>query len=329
MQDVCLFAHFDGGDKVDEYVLWYLRKIKEVHFSIIFISTARLSQTDVERLRVDCCDVILRENSGLDFGSWSAGFAKHSSGINGRLLLANDSVYGPIGNLPTALERVTRRPADIYGLVESIEFAPHLQSWFLLFEPWVVQHTEFKAILSQPFSGMTKTQIIANGEVSLSRRLVGVGFRYEALYSISRAGLVANRHAVNAMHLLWRELLFEEGVPFVKIDLLRSNPICVEDATTILRVLEPLDPQFCGLIKLHLARTASRELRHGRDDTPLGRRIRGYHTLLRNGYHLNRQKRRVAEVWNLIRIETLIVALRASRVLGVICGLMLRNRPSP
>src|ERR1700728_1999134 len=73
MDDVCLFAHFDKDDKVDEYVFRYLDKIKELNFAIVFISTARLATADVERLHSVCFDVILRQNAGLDFGSWSAG----------------------------------------------------------------------------------------------------------------------------------------------------------------------------------------------------------------------------------------------------------------
>jgi rhamnosyltransferase len=89
MHDVCLFAHFDQDDKIDDHVLWYLRNISDLNFSVVFISSARLGSSDVERLRRYCCDVILRENTGLDFGSWSAGFAKHGPAIGGRLLLAN------------------------------------------------------------------------------------------------------------------------------------------------------------------------------------------------------------------------------------------------
>lgn len=307
MQDVCLFAHYDKDDKVDEYVVRYLKKIKELHFSIIFISTARLAEADVERLRGDCSDVILRENTGLDFGSWAAALAKHGSDIQHRLLLANDSVYGPIGNLATALDRMTRKPADFYGLVESFEISPHLQSWFLLFEPWVARHAAFRAILNQPFAEMTKTQIIENGEVDLSHRLVDAGFRYRALYMINEAGLTARRYAVNPMLLLWRELLFEGGVPFLKISLLRDNPLGVENSETILQTVEQFDPQSCDLIKSHLARTGAR------DSPRLNARqswiIDYRYMMLRNGYRLNNQKRRMAEMSNYLRLLFFMAAV--------------------
>ncbi|HTV30272.1 MAG TPA: hypothetical protein VMF32_21150, partial [Xanthobacteraceae bacterium] len=99
MQDVCLFAHFDKDDRIDDYVLRYLAQLRELNFSIVFISTSRLPAAETARLQGTCCDVILRDNAGLDFASWSVGFAKHAAAIGGRLLLANDSVYGPVGSL--------------------------------------------------------------------------------------------------------------------------------------------------------------------------------------------------------------------------------------
>lgn len=306
MQDTCLFAHYDRGGRVDEYVLRYLGEIKAANFAIVFISTATLSGADIERLGTDCVDVILRENRGLDFGSWSVGFAKHHAAINGRLLLANDSVYGPIGNLATALDRLTRAPADFYGMVESIEIAPHLQSWFLLFEPWVVRHDALKAVLGQQFFAMTKKQIIENGEIGVSRRLVDAGYRYHALHLTDRAGLAARFCSVNPMHMLWRELLFEEGIPFLKIELLRDNPTGVEDAATILREIEPLAPGICRQIKLHLARTAGKELRRKPPKTAAERWIKSSRlVLVRNGYRLHGEKRRMAEALNFIGLQGL------------------------
>jgi len=322
MQDVCLFAHFDRNDRVDEYVLRYLRKIKELNFSIVFISASQLAAAEIERIRAECCDVIVRENAGLDFGSWVAGFARHGASINGRLLLANDSVYGPFGSLATALERLTRRPADFYGFVENLQFAPHLQTWFLLFEPQVVRHPAFEVILAQPFSTMNKPAIIAKGEIGLSRRLVESGFRYEAAYLTDREGLAARRHPANAMHLLWRELIFEGAVPFVKIELLRDNPLNLESAETILRTLEPLDPAFCDIIRSHLARISTRPPSPPPQSidslgTQFARWANGRrHEMLRQGYHLGHSNRRATELWNLAKLEIFTQALDLARALN-------------
>jgi len=257
MQDVCLFAHFDKDDRLDDYVLRYLTKLKALNFTIVLISTSRLAAADIARAQDLCADVILRDNIGLDFASWSAGFAKHGAAIGRRLLLANDSVYGPVGSLGNALDRLTRAAADFYGMVESVEIAPHLQSWFVLLQPHVVRSTAFKSIMAQPFAAMTRGEIIRSGEVGLSRQLVASGFHYEALYRNGSAATLPPRHDFNPMLLYWREALFDAGVPFLKITLLRDNPIGVEDAAAILREVEGIDPEICGLIRSHLARNAA------------------------------------------------------------------------
>jgi lipopolysaccharide biosynthesis protein len=314
MPDVCLFAHFDKNDKVDEYVYCYLSKIKALNFSIVFISASRLGPPDIDRLHVDCCDVILRENAGLDFASWSAGIAKHRDSITGRLLLANDSVYGPIGSLASAVDRLTSSPADLYGMVESIEITPHIQSWFLLLEPWVARHAVFQEIMAQPFVAMTKPQIILNGEVALSRRLNDAGFKYEALYMPTRAGLMASRCQVHPMHLLWRELLFDVGIPFLKIDLLRDNPLLLTDMENFLREVSLLDVGLVELIKSHLANSSRKESNLAARVTLRTRwRVHSQYAMMRHGYEARRQGRRIVEAWNFAKWHLLLMILRVWR----------------
>lgn len=310
MQDVCLFAHFDQDDKVDDYVLHYLGKIRELNFSIVFISTAKLTRADIERLRADCFDVILRDNTGYDFGSWANGFERYGASIQGRLLLANDSVYGPIGDFAAAFARMIATPADFYGLVESGEIAPHLQSWFLLFEPNVVRSSEFAAILAQPFAAMSKRQVIENGEVGLSRRLIAADFHYSALFTIDRAGLAARRFNMNPSHILWRELLLEEGIPFLKVELLRGRPAGIDGTEAILQAVEPSDPMLCTLIRNHLGRTTGTEASRHWYDAPLSRFRSMRYAMFRESYRLRRENRPTAEAWNLIKLWTTTTPVR-------------------
>jgi lipopolysaccharide biosynthesis protein len=314
MQDVCLFAHFDRGDRLDDYVLRYLATLKELNFTIILISTSRLSPADIARARPLCADIILRDNTGLDFASWSTGFAKHGPAIKGRLLLANDSVYGPIGDLGNALRRLTRTAADFYGMVESIEIAPHLQSWFLLFEPWVVQNPTFTSILAQPFSKMTKRQIIERAEVGFSCGLVEAGFRYHALYLVSQEGWIARHYPMNPTHFLWRELVLDNGVPFLKVELLRTNPMDLEAPEVILNFLEPIDETLCRLIESHRARLVDTNSAIKPRVNALRRWLRRQrNAMVRNGHRLSREKRPVLDVWNFGKFALFIAAYRTYR----------------
>jgi hypothetical protein len=312
MGDVCLFAFFDPADAVDEWVFYYLARLRDLSFSIIFISTSPIGEADLARLRTYCCDVIVRANQGLDFASWAAAFHRHEKSISGRLLLANSSVYGPLDDLTDALNRLTSRPADFYGMVESIDISAHLQSWFLLFEPHVARSPTLKEFLSQPFTQMTKDQIIVNGEVALSKRLISAGLRYQALYRASAAGWAERLFASNPMHLFWREMITVEGVPFLKVALPRDNPLGLNDSAEVGKVVGTLNPALWNLIAAHQARIGG----HSPQDPPsLWRRImwsprRLYHVLMRRGYRLHRAHRRVAEAYNFLLLMGLY-AIRA------------------
>ncbi len=211
-------------------------------------------------------------------------------------------------------------------MVESIEIAPHLQSWFLLFEPWVPQHPAFQNIFSQPLSAMTKEQIIENGEIALSSRLNEAGFRYEAPYLSKQAGLIARRHAINPAHILWRELAFDIGVPFLKIDLLKKNPMGLESADEILKLVEPIDRDLCRMIRSHLKRTGIVKTNPEPRNNAVRIRIRAYrYALFRKGFRLNRQGSKMLEVLNFIKYELFLAAMHAVRAGKV----LLSQRPKP
>src|SRR5262245_24150079 len=140
LDDVCLFAHFDRDDVVDDHVLRYLRAIRACGFFVVVISTSNLNDSWIARLRSVVHEVILRDNTGHDFGSWNLGLQHFGERIGGRLLLANDSVYAPVGSLADSIRELTCVPADAYGMTMSAEIAPHLQSWFLLLNKPVHAH---------------------------------------------------------------------------------------------------------------------------------------------------------------------------------------------
>jgi lipopolysaccharide biosynthesis protein len=133
MTDICLFVHYDRDDRRADHVLYYLKAIRGIDFKIAVISTAKLGEADQRKLAAIDVDLILRENAGLDFGSWAVGLARFRDSlgrlqIDGRLLLANDSVFGPIGDLSEALSRLLSLPGDVHCMLESGEIAPHMQS---------------------------------------------------------------------------------------------------------------------------------------------------------------------------------------------------------
>jgi hypothetical protein len=100
----CVFVHYEAQGRVLQHTRAYLEALAEADFSILFVSNApRLEEEARAWLAPRCTAVLLRRNRGYDFGAYRDGIRTLREELPGltMLLLANDSVYGPL--IPTAL----------------------------------------------------------------------------------------------------------------------------------------------------------------------------------------------------------------------------------
>jgi len=259
---MCFFAHFDAEGRVDPHVLHHLKELHGLGFQIVFITTSRLATAELETLAPFVLETIQRENTGLDFASWAEAYRKYGAILQGELLLANDSVYGPIGDLYSAYKRLTAIEADFYGMVESLELARHLQSWWLLLTPAAHRSSAFRNIMALPFGAMTKREIIEQAEVGLTASLENAGFKGAALYSSRQSGPLGHEVPTNPSHLLWREVI-RAGVPFLKVELLRDNPSLVPDVLAWRHIFSSKSPGLVSLVEGHLRRKSGCVLVNG------------------------------------------------------------------
>ncbi len=227
---LCFFAHYHPHGIAAEHVLIHLRALAAAGFTVVVLSTATMPEGEQTKLRAACAMLVMRDNVGLDFGGWIEAVRRFFPIRAELLLFANDSVYAPVGDLPAFIDRLLATPADFYGVIESLEITPHLQSWFLLFRPSAYTSPAFLELMSEPVPPtMSKSEIIARYEVGLTGLLVAAGLRFHAAYRPAVNGLIAPRRHFNAAHLLWRQLIERQGIPFLKIELLRDNPARVTD----------------------------------------------------------------------------------------------------
>lgn len=254
---VCFFAHFDKDNQVDAHVFHYLNQLSELGFAIIFVTTSSIDEPTIDVLGDICRDVICRGNGGMDFGSWAVAYERYGDEIDGDLLLANDSVYGPIGSLGAAIDLLCSTQADFYGMVESFQPSPHLQSWFILLRPAAHTSAAFREIMAKPYETMTKADIIVHGEIATTRSLVASGFRYHALFMVCSGSRVIRWIPTNPTHLLWRQLIETYRVPFVKVELLRDNVLDLPRLENWAKVISAQDVSLASLIKAHLRRVTS------------------------------------------------------------------------
>jgi hypothetical protein len=254
---IAVFSHYDAGGRVHDFVAYYLRQLGEAGFAVIFVSNSpRLPPESIERLRPSCGLILRRANVGYDFGAFKDGIARipDRNGLEA-LLLANDSVYGPFQPLEGVLAGMDRS-ADVWGITDSGERHPHLQSYFLLFHPAAVRSPAFARFWARLLPVNSKEWAIARCEIGLTGALADAGLRCKALYpcgsaaaeflrTVEEGGLLAaggldstqrrflrKVHAaasrgvpLNCMHYFWDYLIERRGCPFLKRELLRDNPL--------------------------------------------------------------------------------------------------------
>ena len=217
--NICIFSHHDANNNVAEYVLHYLKSLKNTACDIIFVSTAdQLCNNHITKLLEHCKVVIMRNNIGYDFGSYKCGidFIDNLKEYN-KLILAND----------------------------------HIQSYFLVYSNSVIASPSFKkfwnhvAYISDDTPDFKK-KIIENYEIGGSSHFIAHGFKLGALCDNNdithyvknsflpslKSNINCYNHlnanvdnALNPTHFYWDILIEKFQFPFIKREILVVNPL--------------------------------------------------------------------------------------------------------
>jgi GT2 family glycosyltransferase len=216
-----ILAHFDRSNRLRPDLLNLLESYAEFG-DVLLVSASpglRWHWNTMRRLKQCCRAILIRCNEGYDFGSWKAALHWIKEDLNNidQLVLTNDSFWGPITPLDNLFERLSSTDADVIGLTDDQMYTPHLQSAFLAFQRQVIQSDAFQSFWDQLEAWPRKRDLIKRYEVGLPVRLEKAGFKTHSLYTQHANG--------NILHTAWRELIEIEEFPFLKVSLLRDNPM--------------------------------------------------------------------------------------------------------
>ncbi len=292
---VCVFVHWDGAGDVRPHVLHHVRTLAEAGISVVFVTNSGRLRTDaLERLKPICAGILVRGNVGYDFGAWREGIDRLSlpRANTEMVLLANDSVYGPVRMLDDILNAIDFTRADVWGCTESWQHRYHLQSYFMAFSPAVVRSPAWRSFWQSVRPTWSKNWLIRIYEIGLTQALLRAGFGCRAIWpyqdlvrdidaemltDFTEGGpnladpavavrqiqarrlrkAVVQRIPLNPTSDLWRQLLTAR-YPFIKRELLRDNPTAVPDVAEwrdVLASVGGIVPGSLAPIELDLQRT--------------------------------------------------------------------------
>jgi lipopolysaccharide biosynthesis protein len=284
--NVVIFAHHSSNASVSEYVFFHLQCLRDLGNTIIFTSNSQeLSEEYIGRLGAICDRVLIRRNVGFDLGAYKDAIQEVPDlTLLDRLILTNDSVFGPTQPLQPLLERADPVEADIWGMTDSLQSGYHLQSYFLVIHKRALANPVFVEFWRSLVYTNSKPHIIYHGEIGLSRAMVQSGFRLKALFPYqSMASEVLQKISdkiaceprwmddlphrdflvrvhndlvygvpMNPTHSFWDHLLLTHGFPYLKRQLLVTNPSKIPLTTCWPRVLQEISGYDVEIISRHL-----------------------------------------------------------------------------
>ena len=275
---LALYAHYSDRGGLALYVLFYLRKLRELGFRICFISNSPIPRQGEQELHEICESVIQRDNTGYDFAMWKQALAGYELTQLDELLLTNSSVIGPLHPLGTLWENPAASESDFWGLTDNAGLADHLQSYFLLFRRPALEHPCFLEFWRSVLPYSDKDRIILSYEVGLTGWLAEHGLRWKALFPqepliaayLSRRTFAERvRKRIYCLEtprntsMIVPDLLLEQGMPFLKAALLKGGGYMDQQVSPkfAMRLLEASDIPRDILNELKLAVEAGRDTR--------------------------------------------------------------------
>jgi hypothetical protein len=265
---LALYLHWSPTGAVSAMVLRQLDLWRAAGFDLVFVSNAAPPARDWEAVGERAVLRIARDNIGRDFGGWRDALAIALDRLDPprELLLANDSVLGPVRPLAPVITALRGGGEGLFGLTESRGGGAHLQSYVLLARGAGVV-ADLGAHLAAFRPTRSKWRLVQQGEIALARRMLERGHRVAALFGYDRiaAGLTAadlaalgpryaeagalQRYPLNPTHHLWRVLVERFGFPFLKTELLLRNPNAIPGVAAWREVVDPAD---LPLLESHL-----------------------------------------------------------------------------
>ena len=182
---VCVFVHWDAAGDVRPHVQHQVQSLADEGVSVVFVTNSgRLRADAMERLKPICAGIMIRQNVGYDFGAWREGLSKLSlpRPNTAMVLIANDSVYGPLRPIDALLAHINLAQADFWGCTDSWQHRYHLQSYFMAFSPAVVASPVWRTFWLGVQPTWSKNWLIRLYEIGLTQALIRAGFRARAIW---------------------------------------------------------------------------------------------------------------------------------------------------
>ena len=225
-EKVLIYVIFESESRLQKYKLIFLEKLAALADKTLIIVNGGLAAEDLETLE-QYGQVLVRDNTGYDTAAFREGIlslGKETLQHCSQLMLVNDTNIGPMSDLAAVFQTMAGRNLDFWGISygetqEDITgfnrygYIPnHLQSYFLVIEPLLLQSEEFYDYWQVLTDTDSREEAIGKHETTFTKYFADLGYRYDALVH-------ENRDSAMYIHPL---RMLKAGSPLIKYTSLKN-----------------------------------------------------------------------------------------------------------
>lgn len=235
MSKILFYIHYSKNSDLHAHVLYQIKKLKAIYGRVVFISNSPLSSAHKKELSFCVDEIFERANAGFDFYAWKEAIDREGyENISGydSVTLMNDTCFGPLFDLEEAYDRMDLDPCDFWGMTNhrrgdtvvpelGTNILEHVQSFFLVFKPAVIQSTSWRSFWEEMECETDVYQVIAKYEIRLTQIFLDAGFKYKVL--LDTLDLKLSREELSYVPA---DYCINDRLPFLKIKALlqHKNP---------------------------------------------------------------------------------------------------------
>lgn len=230
MKRLALYVFWEKDGIVRDYVTYYLNGLKEVAQDIVVIVNGKLSVEGRQKLEAQGVDILVRENTGLDFGAWKA--ALEYKGWDeiysyDELILCNCSCYGPVYPFSEAFQRMEEKKCNFWGLTRHPEtdvciipndpntkILSHIQSFFIVFRHKLLHSVHFHSWWKNLVATNNYNEEVGFHETKFTAYFEDAGYTSACLMDMDKYFEILPNE--NATLLYADRQIFEDRMPLVK-----------------------------------------------------------------------------------------------------------------
>lgn len=179
MKRLAIFAFYNEKGLINDYVVTYLKYLKEVSDNIIFVADNEPNVKELSKIYPLVSHIESYHHGEYDFGSYKIGFkyAKEHYLLDDvdEVILCNDSCFC-VDSLKTAFDKMATNSCDFWSMTASNEYESHLQSFFLVVKKKLFNSEVFSNYLDNVKHLDNFLEIVNTYEIPLKKTFESQGF---------------------------------------------------------------------------------------------------------------------------------------------------------